>query len=208
MLNIRSTAMRTLTLATSTVVATLVLGAVATAFAADDVKLKVGDDAPQFILNSDQGNEWKSEDHYGKKIVVVYFYPADMTPGCTAQACSYRDDLSKLADKGVEVVGVSGDSVRNHQLFKIAHELNYTLLSDPEGTVAARFGVPFNPGTQSIEREINGQAYTLTRTTTIQRWTFVVDKNGKIADVRDLRAAKVAAGDDSKSILEIVESLE
>lgn len=202
--------MRTLTLAASTLVATLVAGAAA--FAADDdqPKLKVGDEAPQFILNDDQGNEWNSADHYKEKIVVVYFYPADMTPGCTAQACSYRDDLSKLADKGIEVVGVSGDSVRNHQLFKIAHDLNYTLLSDPEGSVAARFGVPFQVHLKgkSIDREIKGEAYTLTRTATIQRWTFVVDRNGKIADIRDLGAVKVAPGDDSKSILQIVESLE
>ena len=193
---------------TYAVVVTFVLAAAA--FAADDdpVVLEVGNEAPQFTLLDDQGEEWNSEEHYGEKVVVVYFYPADMTPGCTRQACSYRDDVDKLVDAGIEVVGVSGDSVRNHQLFKRAHELNYTLLADPEAEVAAKFGVPFRLGENSIEREIGGEAFTLTRTATIQRWTFVVDKEGKIADIRDLRAEETDAGDDSQTILELVESLE
>ena len=193
---------------TYAVVVTFVLAAAA--FAADDdpVVLEVGNEAPQFTLLDDQGKEWNSEEHYGEKVVVVYFYPADMTPGCTRQACSYRDDVDKLVDAGIEVVGVSGDSVRNHQLFKRAHELNYTLLADPEAEVAAKFGVPFRLGENSIEREIGGEAFTLTRTATIQRWTFVVDKEGKIADIRDLRAEETDAGDDSQTILELVESLE
>ncbi len=200
--------MRILCHAASAVVVTFVLAAAA--FAADDdpVVLEVGNEAPQFTLLDDQGEEWNSEEHYGEKVVVVYFYPADMTPGCTRQACSYRDDVDKLVDAGIEVVGVSGDSVRNHQLFKRAHELNYTLLADPEAEVAAKFGVPFRLGESSIEREIGGEAFTLTRTATIQRWTFVVDKDGKIADIRDLRAEETDAGDDSQTILELVESLE
>lgn len=199
--------MRTLFCMASGVV---VLSLSAVTSAADDaaVELKVGDEAPQFTLLDDQGEEWKTADHYGEKIVVIYFYPADMTSGCTSQACSYRDDLDKLTEKGVEVVGVSGDSVRNHQLFKQAHDLNFTLLADPRGETAAKFGVPFQLGERSIEREIDGQTYTLTRTATIQRWTVVVDKAGRIADIRDLRATETPAGDDSQTILELVESLE
>ena len=106
------------------------------------------------------------------------------------------------------MVGVSGDSVRNHQLFKQAHDLNFTLLADAKAEVAASFGVPFQLGERSIEREIDGQEFTLTRTATIQRWTVVVDKEGKIADIRDLREEQTDAGDDSQSILELVESLE
>src|SRR5690606_29450724 len=83
----------------------------------DAVELKVGDKAPVFEAQADDGKTWKSADVVGKKYLVVYFYPADMTPGCTSQACAYRDDAAKLAEKGIEVVGVSGDSVRNHQLF-------------------------------------------------------------------------------------------
>src|SRR6516164_5108066 len=83
--------------------------------AADDPKteLKVGDKAPAFDAKDDQGKDWKSSAHVGKNIIVVYFYPADMTGGCTKQACGFRDDLKSLVDKGVEVVGVSGDSVKN-----------------------------------------------------------------------------------------------
>ncbi len=76
---------------------------------ADDkpAELKVGDQAPSFTSTDDEGKSWKSSDHVGKKILVVYFYPADMTPGCTKQACGFRDDMAKLTDKGIEVVGVS-----------------------------------------------------------------------------------------------------
>lgn len=114
--------------------------------------LSVGDPAPQFTLLDDEGKEWKSSEHYGKKIVVVYFYPADMTGGCTKQACGFRDDMSKLNSEGIEVVGVSGDSVRNHQLFKQAHDLNFTLLADTEGKVAEKFGVPFTPASGPSRR--------------------------------------------------------
>ncbi|HTN01054.1 MAG TPA: peroxiredoxin, partial [Planctomycetaceae bacterium] len=97
---------------------------------AADVDLKVGDAAPKFEVQDDSGKAWSSADHFGKKIVVVYFYPADMTGGCTKQACGFRDDMKTLTEMGVEVVGVSGDSVRNHQLFKKAHDLNFPLLAD------------------------------------------------------------------------------
>lgn len=197
--------MRRLCSAAAAAVAMLVMAAASSAADENEaVELKVGDPAPQFTLLNDQGEEWKSEDHYGEKIVVIYFYPADMTPGCTSQACAYRDDQQKLIDKGVEVVGISGDSVRNHQLFKRAHDLNFTLLSDPMGETAAKFGVPFQLGEKSIEREIDGEAFTLTRTATIRRWTAVVDKDGKIAEIREVETA----GEDSKTILELVDSLQ
>ena len=76
-----------------------------------NVNLQVGDNAPAFKSIGDDGKAWDSADHVGKKIVVVYFYPADMTGGCTKQACGFRDDMTRLKDQGVEVVGVSGDSV-------------------------------------------------------------------------------------------------
>src|SRR5436309_3086337 len=103
--------------------------------AADDAKvdLKVGDKAPSFEATDDQGKPWKSSDHIGKGFLVVYFYPADLTSGCTKQACSFRDDMGKLEGKGVHVVGVSGDSVKNHELFKKVHKLNFALLADEDG---------------------------------------------------------------------------
>ena len=172
---------------------------VAQASAAD---LKVGDPAPTFTSVDDQGKPWKSSDYVGKKILVVYFYPADMTGGCTKQACGFRDDMKKLTDKGVEVVGVSGDSVRNHQLFKKAENLNFTLLADEDGSVAKAFGVPVGPGA-SIEKEIDGKKETLKRGVTAKRWTFVIGKDGKIAS----KNTEVKAAEDSKAILELVEKL-
>ena len=107
--------------------AALVLASATVQAADKKTDLKVGDAAPEFQAKDDQGKVWKSSDVVGKKILVVYFYPADMTGGCTKQACGFRDDMKKLEDKGVVVVGVSGDSVRNHQLFKKAEHLNFTL---------------------------------------------------------------------------------
>jgi peroxiredoxin Q/BCP len=172
--------------------------------AKDDAKvdLKAGDKAPQFECTDDTGKPWKSADHYGKKILVVYFYPAAMTPGCTRQSCGFRDDLAKLTDKGVEVVGVSGDEVAGLELFKKAHSLNFPLLADTDGAVAKKFGVPLGKGGE-IEREVDGQKHVLKRGVTASRWTFVIDRQGRIA----LKNTKVNAAEDSKAILKLVESL-
>lgn len=169
---------------------------------ADDKQkgVEVGDKAPQFTLKDDQGNDWNSADHFGKKTVVIYFYPADMTGGCTKQACGFRDDAEKLKEKGIEVVGISGDSVRNHQLFKQAHDLNFTLLADTEGKVAKMFGVPYSVGERTVVAEIDGKKESLVRNITTQRWTFVVGPDGKIV----LKNNKVNAAQDSKHILETV----
>ncbi|QDV15918.1 Putative peroxiredoxin bcp [Gimesia panareensis] len=165
-------------------------------------KVDVGDSAPAFTAKDDQGKGWKSTDYVGKKILVVYFYPADMTGGCTKQACGFRDDMKKLQGKDVEVVGVSGDSVSNHQLFKKEYDLNFTLLADEDGSVAKKFGVPLKKG-GSIEREIDGKKEKLTRGVTAARWTFVIDKNGKVV----MKNTKVKAADDSKAILKKVNEL-
>ncbi len=174
-----------------------------TATFAVDVSLAVGDAAPEFSVKDDTGSDWKSSDHFGKKIVVVYFYPADMTGGCTKQACGFRDDFSKLKELGVEVVGVSGDTVRNHQLFKKAEDLNFTLLADVEGKVATGFGVPFKAGEQSITRTIDGKEETLTRLGTAKRWTFVIGEDGKVA----YKNEEVNAAEDSQKILAEVKKL-
>jgi thioredoxin-dependent peroxiredoxin len=166
-------------------------------------ELKVGDPAPQFTVKDDQGNDWKSSEHFGKKTVVVYFYPADTTGGCTKQACAYRDDLAKLKEAGIEVVGVSGDSVKNHQLFKQKENLNFTLLADTEGKVAKAFGVPVTEGEKTVKALINGKEEQLVRTVTTARWTFVVDKDGKIAHINKM----VKAPEDSKAVLEVAKSL-
>lgn len=166
-------------------------------------ELKVGDAAPVFEALDDTGQLWKSSEHVGKKTLVVYFYPADMTGGCTKQACGFRDDLGSLKEAGVEVIGVSGDSVRNHQLFKKAEKLNFALLADTEGKVADAFGVPYQKEEKSITRTIDGKDEVLVRSVTAQRWTFVIGKDGKIA----ARNTKVTAAEDSKAILKLVESV-
>src|SRR5438128_2582043 len=127
------------------------LAAMLTVTAAADEKpadLAVGTTVPNFEALDDQGQPWKLTDHIGSKYIVIYFYPGDFTPGCTKQAESFRDNMNQLAEKGVEVVGVSGDSVQTHALFKKAQKLNFALLADEEGKLARHFGVPVGAGGQ------------------------------------------------------------
>jgi peroxiredoxin Q/BCP len=165
--------------------------------------IDVGDKAPSFTATDDQGKPWDSADHIGKGVLVVYFYPADLTGGCTKQACGFRDDMQALTSKGVEVVGVSGDSVANHQLFKQVKNLNFTLLADEKGTIAKAFGVPTKAGAVFKFKGADGQTHTLKRGVTASRWTFVIDKQGKIA----LKETKVNAAEDAKAVAAAVESL-
>lgn len=167
--------------------------------------LKVGDKAPAFDSVDEQGKAWKSADVVGKKVVVLYFYPADLTGGCTKQACGYRDDIEKLAGKGVEVVGVSGDSPENHRLFKKVHKLNFTLLADEKGDVAKKFGVPVAEGKKTVNyKGENGVTANLDRNVTISRYTVVINRAGNIAAID---AVSNAEGD-PKRIAEVVKSLE
>jgi len=181
-------------------IATLFSGAVALA---ESVSLSVGDLAPKFEVSDDQGKPWNSADHFGKKIVVVYFYPADMTGGCTAQACAFRDDLGKLADQDVAVVGVSGDTVESHQLFKKAHQLNFPLLADVKGEVADAFGVPKTVGEKTVKATIDGVDYDLVRNVTTKRWTFIIDRDGKIA----YKDENVNARQDAEKVMSVIEKL-
>jgi peroxiredoxin Q/BCP len=162
----------------------------------------VGQKAPSFEGTDDQGQPWKSADHVGKGVLVVYFYPAAMTGGCTKQACGFRDDMQALKDKGIEVVGVSGDVVKNLQLFKEAHHLNFTLLADENGDVAKAFGVPFTAG-RMIKRNANGKVQLLKNGVVTPRWTFVIDKQGKVV----VKNTKVNAAKDSKTVISQIESL-
>ena len=167
--------------------------------------LKVGDKAPAFESVDDQGKAWKSADVIGKKTVVLYFYPADLTGGCTKQACGYRDELSKLTDSGVEVIGVSGDSPENHRLFKKVHKLNFTLLADEKGDVAKKFGIPVTEGKKTFEfKGSDGTVATLVRGSTISRYTVVIGRNGNIAAID----AVGDAGGDPKRIQDIVKGLD
>lgn len=163
----------------------------------------VGDKAPAFEAVDDSGDPWKSSDHVGKKIVVLYFYPADMTGGCTSQACGYRDKMKDFTEAGVEVVGVSGDSAKNHQVFKKAHQLNFALLADTDGELAKKFGVPVTLGDKTVKKMIEGTEVNLLRTATANRWTFVIDRDGKIAH----KDSQVKAKQDPETIQEVIKSL-
>ena len=140
---------------------------------------RIGDKAPEFKAAADDGSTWDISKFLGQKYIVVYFYPAAMTGGCTKQACSYRDHREDLQSAGVEVVGVSGDNVNNLRLFKEAENLNFTLLSDEKGEIARSFGVPVSEG-GAIKRTVGGTEYDLVRGVTAKRWTFIIGKDKKI----------------------------
>lgn len=165
--------------------------------------LEVGSKVPSFTATTDKGETWKSSAHTGQKILVVYFYPAAMTGGCTKQACSFRDDKTALDKLDVEVVGVSGDLPEGLQVFRKAHNLNFTLLSDPDGEIAKIFGVPLHKG-GSIQRTIEGHDVTLTRGVTASRWTFIIDKKGEVVYKND----HVNAAEDSKNVIAAVRKIE
>lgn len=161
--------------------------------------LDVGSELPNFAANDDTGEIWTASNYIGKKNLVVYFYPAAMTGGCTAQACSYRDFSTNLDEADAIVVGVSGDSVKGLSLFKEAHNLNFPLLSDPNGSIAQLFGVPTRAG-GSLEREINGDMHTFFRNLTTSRWTFVIGKDGKVI----YKNEEVNAREDTATVLEVL----
>ncbi|MEN8117674.1 MAG: peroxiredoxin [Bacteroidota bacterium] len=164
-------------------------------------ELNVGDKAPEFKALADDGSTWDVTDYIGKKFVVVYFYPAAMTGGCTKQACAYRNFKSEIESADAVVVGVSGDNIEGLKLFKKAHNLNFTLLSDESGEVAGKFGVPMRDG-GTITREVEGQNYDLVRGNTASRWTFVIDKKGKVS----YKNTQVDVTKDTEEILEFIKN--
>src|SRR5438132_13028671 len=96
---------------------------------------KVGDKAPLIEGKDQDGKTWKLADVVGKKVVLLYFYPKDGTPGCTKEACGFRDQMSDLKKENVEVIGVSFDSAESHQKFIVRHSLNFPLLADTDGKI-------------------------------------------------------------------------
>jgi len=135
--------------------------------------------------------------------LVIYFYPAAFTGGCTKQACTYRDQKKELAAVKARVVGVSGDKPETLELFALEHQLNFTLLSDESGEIAELFGVPRKDG-GSIQREIGGETLDLERGTTIQRWTFILDRKGTLL----YKDSEVSAAEDSGKVVEFLASLQ
>lgn len=161
--------------------------------------LSVGDKAPEFKALADNGSTWEIRNFLGKKYIVVYFYPAAMTGGCTKQACSYRDHRDDLQSAGVEVVGISGDKIESLKLFKQAENLNFTLLSDEKGDIAKAFGVPVSEG-GAIKRTVAGTEHELVRGVTTKRWTFIVGKDKKII----YRNESVNAEKDTEEVLNFI----
>jgi peroxiredoxin Q/BCP len=104
--------------------------------------LKVGDTIPNFSSKDTNGNVFESKNLVGQKPVVIYFYPKDNTPGCTAQACSFRDQYQDFQDLGAEVIGISSDSEASHQKFSKQYKLPFILLSDNDKKIRNLFGVP------------------------------------------------------------------
>src|SRR6266705_593846 len=127
--------------------------------------VKVGDRAPDFTLPSLTAQPVSLESFLGKKIIVLYFYPKDNTPGCTAEACSFRDSYEAFQEAGAEVVGVSSDSEASHQQFANKYKLPFILLSDKNGELRKKYGVAttlgFMPG----------------------RVTYVIDKEGIVRHI-------------------------
>ena len=164
------------------------------------IELAVGDTAPTFRAKDDQGKSFDSEKLLEKQNLVVYFYPAAMTGGCTKQACAFRDDREKFDKLNTAVVGVSGDAVQNLAWFKTVNNLNFPLLADPDGTIAKAFGVPFKEGAE-IVRTVNGKEETLVRGVTSSRWTFIIGKNGTIL----YKDTDVKAAEDSETVLTFLE---
>ena len=128
---------------------------------------KVGDKAPDFTAQDQDGNTVKLSEFTGKQAVLLYFYPKDNTPGCTKQACGLRDSLNDLKKQGVAVLGVSMDDAASHKKFIADHNLNFPLLVDTSGKVTDAYGAKHQNGKMS------------------RRVSFMIDKNGKITHVTD-----------------------
>jgi thioredoxin-dependent peroxiredoxin len=125
----------------------------------------VGDKAPDFTLPSQMGDNVTLSEYIGKKNIILYFYPKDETPGCTAEACTFRDSYEELADLGSEVLGVSGQSVASHKSFANHYGLPFILLSDEDNRVRKLYGVPSSMGL------IPG------------RVTYIIDKQGIVRHI-------------------------
>lgn len=132
------------------------------------MSLNIGDIVPYFELNDQKGELFKSDTVIGQKPAVVYFYPKDETPGCTAEACFFRDSYEDFKDLGAEVIGISSDSIGSHKRFAERHRLPFILLADTKKKVQRLFKLP----------KLLFGLYT-------KRITFVIDKEGKVVYVHD-----------------------
>lgn len=149
--------------------------------------IQPGDKAPDFILTAQSGAPVRLSDRIGSRVVVLYFYPKDETPGCTKEACAFRDSFEAFTDAGADVIGVSSDTAESHAGFAEHHKLPFTLLSDPEGKVRRKYGVSATLGL------LPG------------RVTYVIDQGGV---VRHVVNSQLNIGRHVESALEVVRSLQ
>ena len=150
--------------------------------------LKVGDIAPKFTAKDQDGNNIELSRFEGKK-VVLYFYPKDDTPGCTAEACSLRDDYAEILNKGILVIGVSADSQSSHKKFISKYNLPFPIIADEDKSVIKAYGV-------WGEKKMYGKSYE-----GILRTTYIISESGKIEYVIE----KVDTKNHSKQILETID---
>jgi peroxiredoxin Q/BCP len=148
-------------------------------------QLHIGDKAPDFTSVDQNGESISLGNFIGKK-VVLYFYPKDDTPGCTAQACNLRDNYSSLSGKGFQVIGVSNDSIKKHKKFENKYELPFPLVADEDKTIVALYGV-------YGEKKFMGKTYM-----GINRTTFLIDEKGNINNI----IAKPDTANQSQQVLE------
>jgi peroxiredoxin Q/BCP len=132
--------------------------------------ITIGDKAPEVLGRDEQGREVRLSDFKGQKL-VLYFYPKDLTSGCTAEACSFRDHRDELAEAGYAVVGVSVDSEKQHQKFIEKHQLNFPLIADVDKTLVEQFGV-------WQEKSMYGRKYMGT-----VRTTFIINEEGIVEQI-------------------------
>ena len=153
-------------------------------------ELQTGDQAPDFTAPVDGGGTIALSALKGQKI-ILYFYPKDDTPGCTTQACAFRDNLPQFEDMNAVVIGVSKDTVAKHDKFKDKHGLNFPLISDEDGKICDLYGV-------WKEKSMYGKRFM-----GIERSTFLIDENGKIAHVW----RKVKVKDHAEEVRDTAQSL-
>lgn len=150
-------------------------------------KLEIGDNAPDFNVKDENGNVKTLKDFSGKKL-ILYFYPKDLTPGCTTQSCNLRDNYETLKQQGFDVLGVSADDEKKHLKFIDKHDLPFHLLADVEKKVINDYGV-WGPK-KFMGKEYDG----------IHRTTFIIDEQGKIAHIIN----KVVTKSHSEQVLELI----
>ena len=149
--------------------------------------VKVGDKAPDFTLPSQMGDNVTLSEFFGKKNIVLYFYPKDESPGCTREACSFRDSYEELTNLGAEVIGVSAQGVESHKSFATHYGLPFILLSDGDNKVRKLYGVPSTMGI------IPG------------RVTFIIDKQGIVRHIFSSQIQAERHVEEAKRILEELE---